>query len=131
VTRPGRAAARQNSTMQLDTKRSEKMNGILWDEKEVQVGVNTAIAAAASERLINGTQRVDAYNKLLLVNRDSVDIRVYFSPADYTDVRAGGSLVVEPDEGKFFTSVTQENLDGSVAQTAGRITVRVAKAVRA
>lgn len=107
------------------------MNGILWREEEVQVGTNTAIAAGASEQLISGTLRVDAYNKLLVVNRDAVDIRIEFSPVDYVEVRAGGSLILEPDEGKHFTSVTQTNLDAAVAETAGAITIRVVKAVPA
>ena len=103
-----------------------------FKELETVTATNTAIAATATEYPITGTQRVMRYNRLLVVNRDVVDIRVYLNgdPTRYFDVQnTGGVQQIEPNDGVEFTHIQQQNLDAAVAQTAGKITFRVSYAV--
>lgn len=107
--------------------------GIRWKEVESQTVTNsTNLAAGSIEVEIASTQNVDFYNRITVVNLDTVNINVFL---DNNSTRAffvqsnGGILIIDPNDGIYFKSVSQKNLDGSTAETSGKIQFRVAKAV--
>lgn len=96
-----------------------------YEVVEEQTAVNTGIAASASEFVIAGTQRVQQYNSLEVVNNGLVDITISFNGASTRTsgvIKAnGGSYILQPWEGLFFSSLLQTNLDAANAEVAGKI----------
>lgn len=112
------------------------MVGIRWKEVESQSGFNTGVAAAGREAVISGTQNVDSYNRLNVTNRDVVDVEIELdgdnsgTTGKSFQVTAGGSASIDPEDGIWFTAVWQKNLHASTAETANKIQIRAAKAIR-
>jgi len=94
-------------------------------------GVNTAIAAGASEKVISEPTIIDQYNYAEIYNRNNVDIAIMFDNASsgikYKPIPANTIGVLEVEEGIVFKSVWQKNLDAAAAETAGKLTVIVAR----
>jgi hypothetical protein len=96
-----------------------------WKIKDMVDGVNTAIAAAASEQIISGTNSAPFFNSLVVTNLDAVDIEIYLDgqnvPGRRFNISHNGGLAIDPEESIHFNSITQKNIDGAVAETAGLI----------
>jgi hypothetical protein len=109
------------------------MTDQIWKEEESNSAFNTAIAASTQEEICTGTLRVNAYNRLLVQNRDAVDIRILLDNATgqgkIFEVQAsGGIFQIEPSDGIWFTRMSQLNLSAATAQVANKILFRWAHA---
>lgn len=91
----------------------------------------TNLAASGVEVIISGTNRVDAYNDLLVINGGNTKTRVRFGndTLDIIDVEAKTAAGFTYESGKKFLSLVQENLDTSTAQVAGTIIFVASKKV--
>jgi len=83
----------------------------------------TNLAAAASEVIVTGTQRVAFYNSALVINTDAVKIRITLDndAAKIYDILPKTGMTIEPWEGTHFRSVLHTNMDAAAAETAGLI----------
>ena len=109
-------------------------NDIIWKEVESQQKYNpTNLAAAGQEQIFAGTTRVEYYNRLLVQNNDAVRIAVLLDGTTsgrlFEVASNGGILMIEPGDGIHFNQIHQINKDGAVAEVAGTILFRAAKAV--
>lgn len=102
-----------------------------YEVTEQQQAVNTAIIAAASEVVISGTQRVDHYNHLEVINQDAVQLKISLdSDANRTyTIGAKTGFILDASEGQFFNSVLQTNNDAAAAETAGAILFKAFKKI--
>ncbi|MBI2652107.1 hypothetical protein HYX00_01460 [Candidatus Woesearchaeota archaeon] len=91
---------------------------------------NTAVAAGASERVINAPTYAskggyERWNSLEVYNRDNVAIEIRLdeqtSGTKVFQIPANTIFVLEHDEGIEFDTVDQANLDGATAETANKI----------
>lgn len=113
------------------------MPGVIWKETFADSAYNTNIAAAALQT-VQSTEANKAkfapFNRLLIHNRDAVDIKIYLDGLDVTgrifQLSAGEILLIEPGDGITFVNVKQENIDAATAETADKILFRWAKAER-
>lgn len=105
-----------------------------WKEVESGSAENTAIAAGVYEQILQSGQRVRDFNKLTVINRGNVDIRIIRDGQEisgkYDDLPAGTIMSIEPDEGIRFNQIVQKNIDAAAAEVAGKILFRWAKAVQ-
>lgn len=106
---------------------------IIWKETESGSGFNTAIAAGATEQIVAAPQRVDAFNTLLVVNRDAVDFEIQpdgaTSGGKILQVPSGGAGGIDPDKAIWFKQIVIKNLDTATAATANKLFIRWAKSV--
>jgi hypothetical protein len=107
----------------------ENMADIMFKEDESNSAFNTAIAATAQEEICSGTQRVASYNRLLVQNRDGVDIQILLDNATgqgkIFEVQGnGGIFQIEPTDGIWFCRFSQKNLHAAMAETANKILFR-------
>jgi len=90
---------------------------------EQRQAFNSALAATATETVINGTLSVDFYNHLEVLNTDAVKIRIRLDRDStrvyFVEAKTGFILPVE--EGQQFRSVEQINEDAAAAETANTI----------
>ena|SRR3989338_6362100 len=92
---------------------------------------NTAIAAEASERVVNAptyARKGEGYvrwNSLEAYNRDNVAIEIRLdeqtSGTKVYQIPANTIFILEHDEGIEFDTVDQANLDGATAEVADKI----------
>lgn len=99
---------------------------VRYEALETKSGYNTAIAAAAREKITNiSCDRFATFNYLYVSNRDVVDIRVRLDNSDIAgkvyEIPAGALYEIPAEENIEFASITQENLHAATAQTANKI----------
>lgn len=95
-------------------------NYIITEQSQAK---NTAIAAAGNEVVITGTQRVDYFNHLEVLNSDNVKIEVRLD-SDSTRayfIEAKTGFVLDVAEGQKFSSVQQFNRDSAASEVADLI----------
>lgn len=98
---------------------------------EQKQAFNTGIAASAKEEIITGTNNVDAFNHLEVINGDAVAIQIRLD-SDTTrsyNIAASTALVIDVSEGQIFKNVLQVNLDTVSAETANAILFKAMKKV--
>lgn len=106
-------------------------------EIESVSALNTAVAASGAEILnFIGTARLTQnFNKLNVLNRDAVPVRVDLSngallSGKFFDVaQNGGSISISPEDGLLFSNIKITNLSAVTAEVANQILFRAAYAV--
>ena len=101
-----------------------------WLEIWSNAKYNAEIAASASESF--GTAKEDQDNRskhgsmnfLVLSNRSDYPIKLTLDSQVYTELGTSATLIIEPDEGKYFDIVKVENLDAGNAISASLVHVR-------
>jgi hypothetical protein len=111
------------------------MPGTQWIEDFANSSYNSALAAAAVETITDtkhNKEKFGPFNRLLVSNRDAVDIKIQFNGLStegrIIEIPAGGTFLLEPEDGVTFDFITQTNLDSAVAESASKILFRWAKA---
>lgn len=102
----------------------------MTQELESTSAHNTGVLAGAVEEVIAAPTSYPQWNKLLVTNRDSVDIQIQLdgrtTKGYIYEIQAGGAILIEPEDGIYFSRVVQKNLDGAAAETAAKILFRAA-----
>ena len=109
----------------------------VWKETFTDSAYNTAIVATAKEAIISTKENRAfhaPFNRLLIHNRDTVDIKINLdglaSAGKIFELSAGETILIEPEDGVTFDFLTQTNLDAAAAETANKILFRWAKCER-
>lgn len=105
-----------------------------WLEAWSNSTYNAEIAASASEDFGVETSDHDNRNKygsmnfLVLSNRSDYPVKITLDGQVYTELGTSATLIIEPDEGKYFDLVRVTNLDTGNAIAANLVHVRYGRA---
>lgn len=109
----------------------------IWKEVNVFSGQNAEIAAggtaneifANTEAYIQSRQKYGSYNRLLVMNNSTEDIKVTLDTTDLTILIPGASVSIDPEEGIRWELLKLTNLDAANAAGANEISVRQSTAI--
>jgi len=88
---------------------------------------NTSLAPLASQIMITEPNKAEFYNSLEVYNRSGAAIEVQLdgatSGSKLKQVFSAALMVIEPDEGFRWTTITVKNLDAATTAAADEITI--------
>jgi hypothetical protein len=104
-----------------------------WKELDSNSQVNTAVATGALETINCRSSTSQNFNRLIVNNRDNVDIQLRLNGATtgggLFNVPRATTLVIDASDGIWFSWFNNYNLDAVNAETAGAILFRWARCV--